>query len=250
MSTGLITVSIVSHGHGSMLPYILDDLASCEQVEKIIVTRNISESAGELTRSRQVITINNDHPKGFGANHNAAFRQACTPYFLVLNPDVRFNGNPFPMLLSCLQDNTVALCAPAVIGPSGALEDSARQFPSIFDLIRKAIGRNEGRVHYAIGDPPRESPWVAGMFMLLRSSDYAALGGFDEGYFLYYEDVDLCARLWKSGRKVILCPSVHIVHDARRDSHRNLKYMFWHLSSILRYLGKHAKYALNIRSVF
>ena len=110
------------------------------------------------------------------------------------------------------------MCAPAVTTPEGTVEDSARRFPSPFDIARKAIGRYDGRVSYALGDRPRAVPWVAGMFMLVRSADFAAIGGFDENFFLYYEDVDLCARLWRAGRKVMLCPEVQIVHDARRAS--------------------------------
>lgn len=245
-----ITVSIVSHGHGALLPGLLDDLASCPEVECVILTKNIPERYDSSVRSEWLHVIDNRCPKGFGANHNEAFRQSESPYFVVLNPDVRFFVNPFPLLLKYMESEENALCAPIVVTPAGIIEDSARHFPTISGLVKKALFRCDGRLQYHIGDPAILAPWVAGMFMLLRSSDYAALGGFDEGYFLYYEDVDLCARLWKSSRKVILCPSVHIVHDARRDSHRNLKYMFWHLSSILRYLRKHAKYALNIRSVF
>ena len=59
------------------------------------------------------------------------------------------------------------------------------------------------------------------MFMLVRSADYMAVGGFDEGFFLYYEDVDICARLWRSGRKVVICPEAIVVHDARRASRYN-----------------------------
>jgi len=71
----------------------------------------------------------------------------------------------------------------------------------------------------------------------LRASDYAALGGFDEGFFLYYEDVDLCARLWRGGREVVLCPEVQVVHDARRASRRHLRHMRWHAASMARYFS-------------
>ena len=119
------------------------------------------------------------------------------------------------------------------------MEDSARHFPSLIDLVLKALHRYDGRLQYVLGDPPLPAPWVAGMFMLLRSKDYAALAGFDEGFFLYYEDVDLCARVWNCGRSVMLCPSVHVVHDARRASRRNLRHMLWHATSMARYLRKH-----------
>lgn len=237
---GPVTVSIVSHGHGALLPGLLDDLAACPEVSAVILTRNIPEQDNATAWSDRLAVINNPRPKGFGANHNAAFLTARTPFFLVLNPDVRLDSNPFPALLACLDDPRVALCAPAVVNPTDVLEDSARRFPSLIDLGLKALGRHDGRLRYALGDPPQTAPWVAGMFMLVRSTDYADLGGFDEGFFLYYEDVDLCARLWRSGRRVMLCPAVHVVHDARRASRRDLRHMRWHAASMARYFRKHA----------
>ncbi len=71
--------------------------------------------------------------------------------------------------------------------------------------------------------------------MLLPSEAFAAVGGFDERYHLYYEDVDLCARLRLAHRDVVLCPTVEILHDARRESHRNLRYLGWHVRSMLRF---------------
>ncbi len=238
---GRIIISIVSHGHSALLPGLMDDLATCPEIASVIVTRNIPDPNCVEARRGYLSVIENPRPQGFAANHNAAFRHVRTPYFAVLNPDVRLNGNPFPTLLSCMEDDRVALCAPAVTNPDGALEDSARRFPSPFDIARKAIGRYDGRVSYGLGDPPRAVPWVAGMFMLMRSANFAAIGGFDENFFLYYEDVDLCARLWSAGQKVMLCPEVHIVHDARRASRHNLRHMRWHAASMARYFRKHGK---------
>jgi GT2 family glycosyltransferase len=73
------------------------------------------------------------------------------------------------------------------------------------------------------------------MFMLFRSAAFRKVGGFDERYFLYYEDVDLCARLRRAGYDIRVEAAVRVVHDARRDSRRSVRYMAWHLSSILRY---------------
>jgi GT2 family glycosyltransferase len=77
------------------------------------------------------------------------------------------------------------------------------------------------------------------MFMLFVAADYAALGGFDEDYFLYYEDVDLCVRLWCAGRRIVLCPQAAVLHAAQRASHRNLRHLAWHLGSMARYFIRH-----------
>lgn len=75
--------------------------------------------------------------------------------------------------------------------------------------------------------------------MLFRAEAFRDVGGFDGAFFLYYEDVDICARLWQAGWKVIYHPGISIIHDARRSSRRDPHYMRWHAASMLRYLWKH-----------
>lgn len=219
-----------------MVEALLRDLADCPEVGRVILTMNVPEpeSAVPSALSGRTLLLRNTAPKGFAANHNAAFSQCETPYFCVLNPDVRLEGNPFPALLGCFTEG-VALCAPAIRDPAGKLEDSARRFPGFVGLSAKLLGLGDGRYQYGKGSPPFHPEWVAGMFLLFAASDYGALGGFDENYFLYYEDVDLCVRLWRSGRKIILCPQATAVHAARRASRRNFQHMAWHLVSMARY---------------
>jgi len=233
-----ITVSIISHRHRELIPALLEELSACQSVSSVIVTRNIPEAAIAFNhdRSSWLRMIDNDTPQGFGANHNQAFKQVDTEYFAVLNPDIRLSNDPFPALIRALDEPGCQLAAPAVVNPAGQQEDSARVFPTFSGLLAKALGRDDGRIHYTPGDSCLPVPWVAGMFMLFRSEDFARLGGFDERFYLYYEDVDLCARVAAAGGRVMLCPSVSVVHDARRESHRNLRFLRWHLASLSRYL--------------
>jgi len=106
-------------------------------------------------------------------------------------------------------------------------------------LATKALGRGDGRYMVQAGEPDFHPEWVAGMFMLFHSEDFARLKGFDERFFLYYEDVDICVRAWRDGLKVAACPRVSVVHDARRDSRRSLPHLRWHLASMARYFWKH-----------
>jgi N-acetylglucosaminyl-diphospho-decaprenol L-rhamnosyltransferase len=237
--TGVITISIVSHGHGALLPGLLADLAACPEVGQVIVTRNIPEDELEPPRPDWLCVLDNPEPKGFGANHNRALHSSHSPFFLVLNPDVRLRGNPFPALLQAMENECVGLCAPSIVNLAGELEDSARFFPSALDLLLKVFGRYDGRFEYITGGPALPVPWLAGMFMLFKREAYQCLNGFDEKFFLYYEDVDLCARVWNAGLQVVLCPSVTAVHDARRASRRDWRHMRWHLTSMARYFWKH-----------
>lgn len=233
-----ISVSIVSHGHGEMVNALVHQLLSLPEVGQIILTRNISERAS-FVRDARVQVIENTIPKGFGANHNNAFKLCRLPFYCVLNPDIVLQSNPFPQLIACLSDNRAKLSAPCVAAPDGRLEDSARYFPNLRSLLRKAFGGDDGRYQTDMSYGAFPVDWLAGMFMLFSADGFRDVGGFDEKYFLYYEDVDICTRLWRTGSSVYVCPSVQVIHDARRASRANSRYMRWHAASMLRYFLKH-----------
>ncbi len=235
-----ISISIISHGHGSMVERLVADLLDCPEIGQVVLTCNVSESL-TFSHDERIITLDNIVPMGFAANHNAAFRHCTLPYFCPLNPDIQLPKNPFPSLLAALQETGASLVAPLVRNPSGDVEDSMRLFPTIRSLLMKALCLSDCR--YTIEDEQQVfyPEWVAGMFMLFRSADFRRLGGFDPRFFLYYEDVDICARAWKADMKVLAYPSVSVVHDARRESRRNVCYMYWHLTSMARYLLKYWK---------
>lgn len=237
----LITVSIVSHCQGSLVACLLDDLHSrCSDLVEVLVTLNVPEPF-ELDKSRfgfRVDVVRNDRRRGFGANHNAAFRRRRGSYFCVMNPDVRIHCNPFPALLECFDERVVGCVAPMVVSSAGRIEKSARRFPTPGSLALKAFGREPCGIGEGTGISRFFPDWVAGMMMLFPEKAYEAVRGFDEAFHLYYEDVDICARLWKAGYKVGFCPRACVVHDARRHSHRNLRYLAWHLVSMLRFFTR------------
>ncbi|TAK43816.1 MAG: glycosyltransferase family 2 protein [Betaproteobacteria bacterium] len=233
----LITLSVVSHGQNALVN------ALCEDVERVgcaglslILTENIRD-ANPLTSRRasgRVEIVANAQPKGFGANHNAAFRRCGTPYFCVCNPDIRLPADPFPALLAALAAPSNAAAGPLVRSPNGRVEDSARRFPTLATLLRKLVREADGP-DYPVDRGPVAVDWVAGMFMLFRSERFRAVGGFDERYFLYYEDVDLCRRLQAAGHDIVFQPRAEVIHDARRGSRRDPFLMRHHAASALRF---------------
>lgn len=233
----MIAVSIVSHGHGDMVSALVARLLDCPEVSQILVTRNIPERL-ELPASARLTMIDNPQPRGFGANHNAAFVYCRQPWFCPLNPDVTLPDNPFPALLDTAQRLSAAIVAPRVITPAGTADDNVRYFPTLGRLFRKAVLGDRGTYPLPADGRAVFVEWVAGMFLLIDAQAYRRLTGFDEGFFLYYEDVDLCLRAWQQRMKVAVEPAMTIVHDARRDSRRKFRHLLWHLRSMLRYLGK------------
>jgi GT2 family glycosyltransferase len=158
----------------------------------------------------------------------------------VSNPDIRLRADPFPSLLDALADERAAVAGPLVRSPAGNVEDSARRFPTLLSLLARPFVGSRGP-DYPTDRGPQGVDWVAGMFMLFRREAFEAVKGFDEAYFLYYEDVDICDRLREKGCKVVFCPAVEILHDARRGSRRNPVLAARHLKSALRFLGRSAR---------
>jgi len=179
----------------------------------------------------------NARPLGFGANHNQAFRLCDTEFFCILNPDIRFGADPFAPLARQLSTPAVGALGPLVRSPSGAVENSARRFITAATVARKFFHRRD-RPEYPVDRGALRVDWVAGMFMMLRADIYRRVRGFDEAYFLYYEDVDLCRRLHHAGLEVLYDPAVEVTHDARRASRRDLRLMAHHMASMLRYLSR------------
>jgi N-acetylglucosaminyl-diphospho-decaprenol L-rhamnosyltransferase len=241
----LICLSIVSHGQLALAAALLRTLSGLqpEAVSQIIYTRNIPEPdlpPLELPGVALEI-VSNSQPKGFGANHNAAFERCRQPYFCVLNPDILLPMDPFPPLLEALGDRSVGLVAPLVTTPQNRIESTARSLYTPAELLRQKLRpRNQGE----------SAHWVAGMFMLFRSDAFRSVSGFDPGYFLYIEDVDICTRLRVAGWQLRQVPQARVIHDAQKRSHRSPTYTRWHLAGMLRYWRSPAfwKYRRMLRS--
>lgn len=234
-----VSISIVSHQHGALILKLLSDLNQLDEPDiEVLLTVNIPESGVDYSGPYRfpVREIHNELPKGFAANHNAAFRSARGEYFCVMNPDIRLPHNPFPALQRVMHKKPTGIAAPRVVNASGLTEDSARPFPRFSCLVRKVFGK-PGCSCYPENQIPVNPDWVGGMFMLFRREVFAQLNGFNEAYFLYYEDVDICARARILGLEIVYCREVSVMHDARRDSHRKLKFLIWHLTSMMRFLA-------------
>jgi len=233
-----ITLSIVSHLQGELIGSLIFDLARYCGSDKIevLLTLNLPEDLPFVLDNHPfpLKILRNACPLGFAANHNKALAEAEGEFFFVLNPDVRLSQNPYPILLPFLDNPGIGVIAPQVVNSAGSLEDSARCFPTPLEIVGKIFGR-ASVTHKPTAKGVSCPDWVAGMFMLFPKEVFQEMGGFDTRYFLYYEDVDLCARLALKGYRVALCQNVSVIHDAQRASHNSLFHLKLHLTSLLRF---------------
>lgn len=223
-----VTVSIVSHRQQGLILPLLEQLQRLcgAQVEKIVVTVNVPEldliSSKAWTTPIEIVT--NANSQGFGANHNAAFLRCATPWFLVLNPDVRLETDVLSLLLASTSPR-LGLTAPRVREPGNLKPEPHRDLLTPWEILRRRRGGYQ---------PPAHPAWVPGLFMLFRSEAFRHIQGFDRRFFMYGEDFDICARLELSGWELEVREDVQVVHEAQRDSHRSRKHLYWHISSLAR----------------
>ncbi len=226
-----ITVSVVSHGQRGMVARVVEQLADLNNadIKTVLVTHNLTDESlpKPPNAAFELIQIHNPKPLGFAANHNQAFKHCQTPWFAVLNPDLEFRfGDPFPMLLAdACESPQLGAIAPALVQPGTMRIEPNRGVVTPIELIRRRI---PGYV------APPEPRWLVGAFLLIRSSAYQALGGFDERFRLYCEDVDLGLRLRESGWAIRRVESAWVLHQTQRHSHNKFQYSIMHIRSLLR----------------
>jgi N-acetylglucosaminyl-diphospho-decaprenol L-rhamnosyltransferase len=233
-----VTLSIVSHGQGSLVHELLKDLANLPQKKfQVIITTNLPEDESLFQGfSFPLRIIRNSIPKGFGGNHNAAFEISNSEYFVIVNPDIRLDAFDLKLILGPMSNPVVGAVAPVVVNGDNFIEDSVRKFPTVARLFKKVLFRNRSKDYYW-EESPIQVDWVAGMFIVFRREAFLSVCGFDhKRFFMYYEDVDICKRLHLRGWTVILNPQVQVKHYAQRASHRNLQHFKWHITSVMRYL--------------
>ena len=166
---------------------------------------------------------------GFAYGCNLGVAGGSAPYVLFLNPDARIDAPSLEALAAVLrEDDGVGLVGPRILDDDGSLAFSLRRFPRLRSTFAKALFLHRlwplaPWTDELVRDPaayehPGTAEWVSGACMLVRRDAYEAIGGFDEGMFLYCEDTDLCLRLWQAGLSVRFEPAALVRHDGGASS--------------------------------
>lgn len=231
------TLSVVSHGHLSSIRLLLRDLARVLDPDRheLILTLNLPEPAEQIDGiwPGRLTIIRNQAPRGFAANHNAALRRARGRWVAVIDPDLRLRADPFPELAVALEDPVCGITSTIVCDELGAVSDHARRAPTAFELLRRRV-RCGPRMYDHSLTRAIDVDWIAGLFMAMRVDTFRQLEGFDERFFMYCEDVDLCLRAWNAGLAVRVVPAAAATHQARRRTLKNPRHFLWHCRSLLR----------------
>ena len=187
---------------------------------------------------------------GFGSGHNLILSRIKkqSNFHLILNPDVYFNPSVIPNLIAKLERHeVVSLIAPKVLFPNGEFQNSCRRYPKILELIARRFTFLAPLVQAKLKkgnyfDINLKSSFFAdcitGCFHLYKTDDFIELNGFDERYFLYMEDIDICRKIEKLDKKKLYYPKEEITHVLKQGSLKQKKLFFTHTYSAIKYFMK------------
>jgi N-acetylglucosaminyl-diphospho-decaprenol L-rhamnosyltransferase len=215
------------------------------QVQELVVVDNLG---GAVVQGVPVIA--NEQPAGFAANANRGIAETTAPFVVVANPDTVAAPDTVAVLRDFAEAHPRAgIVGPELRHPDGTLNSSRRRFPTVGGTIvrrtplRRVLGGTQ-RAHYGLEDQPSEpvqADWLLGAFLLLRREMLDELGGFDEGFRLYGEDIDLAYRAAKAGWERWYVPEAKVVHAHQAVTDRKLltRATWWHWRGIARFVRKH-----------
>ena len=204
---------------------------------QMIVTDNLGSQFPDQDGSGWggFLILRNQRPQGLARNHNAAFRHARGRYFCILNPDVVFIQKIFRPLIRHLEADESNIVAPLVVDSQGAPQDSFRNLPTPMELVQRRLLASLPAPDLPASSGSITPEWIAGVFLMMKSDVFGRLGGMDEKYRLYFEDVDFCTRARLMGFSLLVDKDLSIRHDASRSSRKDTRYLFWHLQSAFRF---------------
>lgn len=219
--------------------------------------QRISEMVEQHLPSAQVLLRDGNHGMGRSTNFGAAHADA--KYYFILNPDTRLNDpDIFNKLIEHMSANpTIGILAPRISNFDGTRQDTCRRFPAWYHpfLMRTSAGSSSWGSLYVRNhlmhdfdqSSEKHVDWVQGSAMLIPRDTWRTLGGFDDRFWMYFEDIDLCRRAWQLGRAVVYAPHVTLQHAFGRASARiqnpvknivQSKMTRAHVSSWVKYLLK------------
>lgn len=242
-----VFVSIVNHGHDAM---IVDNptLPTLAQHFTIIIKSNTQPTPAltDFCCEHHIHLLRGSKPKGFGANNNEVFQYVQShlnptgkDFFLALNPDVEIDAESVSELVAQAIEYQADISAINLYTDKSlsTYDRSIRRYPSLLSPLKSLVGIPRSDVYDKSKiDKPTRIEWAAGSFLLFTVYSFELLSGFDERYFMYFEDADICTRANKQKLNVYYFPNIKAVHFASHQNRRLLsKHFIWYWQSSLRY---------------
>jgi N-acetylglucosaminyl-diphospho-decaprenol L-rhamnosyltransferase len=227
-----VDIVVVSYNSRGQLARCIENLHDLTGVQVIVVDNASSDGSADVSAQLGVETVRLNRNGGFGHGCNAGWRRGNSPFVLFLNPDTTIDVPSLSKLVRLLEITPRAgIAAPRIVGEDGSLDYSQRRFPQLASTYGRALflHRVFPRAPWTdelIREPEfyehRGSPdWVSGACLLVRRRLLERLDGFDERFFMYCEDIDLCRRVRDEGFDIVFEPESVSVHGGGASAPRS-----------------------------
>lgn len=231
---------------------IINTLENFEQLNNLFFIDNSPKENEYLMQISQnkIKYIHTGENLGYGSGHNIALRKSIASdikYHLVLNPDIYFSVIVLDEIVNYMnKNNDVGHLLPKTFLPNNKTEYNFRMLPTPFNLFARSFlpkkfynkSNDKYNLVHTGYNTIVNAPQLSGCFMFLRVSALKEVGVFDERFFMYLEDIDLCRRIHKNF-KTIFYPYVNIIHRHEKASYKSIKMKLVHIINAIRYFNKH-----------
>ncbi len=201
--------------------------------EIVVVDNNSKDGSREMLESNfpDIKKIFLSFNSGFSYANNNAMKQVKSKYALLLNPDTYLIENSFKIMIEFLtQSPKIGAVGPIITNAKGSFSPTMSKFPTLFLLLLETLGLKKALRKYSLSKMQRkalstktefEVDWISGGCLMVRTEVYNSIGGLDERYHLFSEDVDLCLRLTQTNWKVFCLPQTRVIHIGGVSTGRN-----------------------------
>lgn len=207
--------------------------------------RRCNNNSDIFSKFSSVQILNPGYNLGFGKGHNYVLDRLDSEYHCIMNPDILFNSDAFTPIVSYLDENPdVGMVIPNIIDEKGERQLVYRKDPTVFDMFIRMFCKGlfprrikEHTLQSEDYSKPFQVPFGQGSFLVIRTKLLKDLDGFDDGFFMYLEDADLCRRV-NQVSKLMYIPDATVIHKWEKGSHKNGKLFRQHLKSMRYYFHK------------
>lgn len=249
-----VTAFLVNYSSAPDIFECLDSLRASEHAVELVVVDNASsdDSPDQLAALDDVRLIRSARNLGFGGGVNLGVRTVDPKgAILLVNPDATLSPDAVKRLVDTLEARPLAAAVgPLVLNPDGTVQPSKRRFPSWLQAaMHSTIGvfwpGNPGTRAYVCADLPEDQPslvgWLSASVLLLRADAFRDVGMFDERFFFYVEDLDLCRRFADAGHELWFEPRAEAIHAWGGSTRKPTKQLWQHHTNLYRYVRKHSR---------
>ena len=240
-----IYLSVVSHNNDELIEENFASLPPIIGNEKFIISivdNTSSKKLEKICTKNNLLYYSDGKRRGYGENNNLNFKKlnpSSNDIFIVCNPDITLVIEYLKFIFEKFRKSSSSIYGVKIFESKDLSKFSShnRKFPALLDPMISLVFKK--KLFERNADVFANPDWIGGGFMIFKTEAFRELNGFDNRYFMYYEDVDICHRAKKKGMEITYDPSFYVVHEAKRAGRKIFSQsFFYNLISMIKYFSR------------